>query len=443
MEFQEFFKHAKSSIKILGTNSLIPHLEDSGRFLGDLLLLNKDLHILILCESDNENFSQSLCTDTDTSRRRLSFAALGVHRARIMGTGRNDGLMEAIREHVRSQRDSEQILQRIQIKQVNLRLPVNLIQADGRIWCCIITDSAADLDSYFSVEENQRLKEELLSYIDFYVSPERGGIYLSKPGEELIQLYDRNGIPRGIYPRACFYTTEFSRYSVWGFVFNRKGGLLLHQRSKTTKDGRGLWDKSMGGHVDLLDSSTSITAERELVEEMFLPQAEYTKYLRADLGDIVHFGEWNTRKRPERTFKGGFAALSESDWAMFRATDMHGAPLTVTRISDRRIHEDDDKVTVKRTVFRSDVYLFIAPPQYLDTPEEMERLLKHAEKSGAAEAHKVVTLEELRRWMAETEMRGTTRETFTDDMIFINLQYRDLLEGFSEFVRFVSEGQAT
>jgi hypothetical protein len=275
--------------------------------------------------------------------------------------------------------------------------------------------------------------------IDFYISPEKGGIYLSKPREDLIQLYDRNGIPRGIFPRACFYTTEFSRYSIWGFVFNRKGEMLLHQRSMTAKDGRGLWDKSVGGHVDLLDSSTSITAERELVEEMFLPQAEYTKYLRADLGDIMHFGEWNPKKRPERTFRRAFAGLSESDWVMFRAIDAQGNPLTVTRISDRRINETDEKAVTKRTVFRSDVYLFIAPPNYIDSEDQMKKLLGHAEESGAAQSHKLITIEGLREWIAYAEKQGVDRETFTDDILFINLQYREMLEGFSEFVKFVSQ----
>jgi hypothetical protein len=440
MNFRDFFEHAKSSIRIIGTNSLIPHLEESGPFLADLLTLNSDLEILILCESDNENFDQSLCTDTPTSRNRVSFAALNVHRDRIIGTRTKDGLIEEIRDWIKEKLPAEQVLDRIRINQVNLRLPLNMIEADGKIWCSVITNSAGSLESYFSVDDNPKLKSELLEFIDFYINPEKGGIYLSKPREELIQLYDNNGIPRGIYPRACFYTTEFSRYSVWGFVFNRNGELLLHQRSMQTKDGRGLWDKSIGGHVDLLDSSTSITAERELVEEMFLPQAEYTKFLRADLGDIIHFGEWNPKKRPERAFRTAFEGLADSDWVLFRAIDVNGEPLTVTRVSDRRLQINDEEVTIKRTVFRSDVYLFIAPPGYLDSNDQMKRLLSHAEESGAAQDHAIVSIDRLRQWIAETEKEGKDRETFTDDILFVNLRYRDLLEGFSSFVKYVRGG---
>jgi hypothetical protein len=439
MKFQTFFREAKSEIIIVGTNSLIPHLEQSASFFADLLTLNKDLRVLILCESDNENFSQSLCTDTKSSRPRLSFASLSVHRDRIIGTGKKDGLMEELRDLLNANPQGEEILARIDIKQVNLRLPLNIIKADGEMWCGVIINRAAGLESYFRADIDPKLYEALMEFLDFYVNEEKGGIYLSKPREELIQLYDSNGIPRGIFPRACFYTTEFSRYSIWGFVFNRKGELLLHQRSKQTKDGRDLWDKSIGGHVDLMDSSTSTTAERELVEEMFLPQAEFTKYLRADLGDIIHFGEWNTAKRPERTFRGAFAGLSDSDWVMFRGIDTKGDPLTVTRVSDRRINISNGKVTIKKTVFRSDIYFFIAPPGYLDTDTQVKNLLGHAEKTGAAQDHRLVSIENLRQWISESEREGRDRETFTDDILFINLQYRNLLEGFSEFIKFISE----
>lgn len=438
MELKDFLREAKLSLKIIGTNALIPQLEQNARLLADLLLLNKDLRIIILCESDNENFSQSLCIDTDFSHKRLSFTSLNVHRSRILGTSKKNDLIQEIRELLKDESQCEEILKRIQIRQVNLRLPVNIIETDGKIWCCIIMNSAAGPDDYFSVEDNKKLKENLLEFIDFYINPQKGAIYLSQPGEELIQLYDYKKYPRGIFPRACFYTTEFSRYSIWGFIFNRKGELLLHQRSMNTKDGRGLWDKSIGGHVDLLDSSTSITAERELVEEMFLPQAEYTKFLRADLGDIIHFGDWNLQKRPERSFRGALAGLSDSDWVMFRAVDANGDPLTITRVSDRRIHEDDGKISIKRTVFITDVYLFIAPVNYLDTKEQMKKLLAHAEESGAAQDHKLIEIEELRKWIEESEKNEKDRETFTDDLLFINLQHRDLISGFSEFTKFIA-----
>jgi hypothetical protein len=109
----------------------------------------------------------------------------------------------------------------------------------------------------------------------------------------------------------------------------------------------------------------------------------------------------------------------------------------VTRVSDRRIHDDDGKVSTQRTVFRSDVYLFIAPKEYLDTEEQMDRLVGTAEISGAAQDHRLVSVDELRSWIETAEREGTDRETFTDDILYINLQYRDLLETFAEFIAYL------
>jgi len=441
MLFEEFFRDAKSRIAIVGTHPLVPDLQNAGaRLFTDLLIVNNDLHITILAESDSECFNQSLCVDTPSSGTRRSFSTLKVHRDRVIGKSKSDGLLAAISSLLQEEATPavrEGILKRIRVRQLNLRLPLNIVLADGRMWFSVTTQTVPTLNSYQEIPPGSSLYSSLLDFVDFYINPEKGGIYLSKPREDLIQMYDREGIPRGIYPRDCFYTTEYERYSIWGFVFNREGELLLHQRSPypLTRDGAGLWDKSVGGHVDLSDSSTSITAERELIEEMFLPEAEYTKYIKADLGDIVHFGEWSSVKRPEHALVEEILGLAPADWVMFRATDSDGQPLTVSRVSDRRFEDDNGVVSWKRTVFRSDVYLFIAPWAYLDNEDQMHKLLQRAEGTGAATAHKLVTLGGLRDWITDREKEGRERDTFTDDILFINLRYRGMLEGFAEFVK--------
>jgi len=437
MKFTEYFESAESVIVILGTNPLVPHLEKYADFLADLLTLNEKLCLTILYESDSENFNQSLCVDTDYSNNRMSFSSLCVHRDRISGIGKGGGLAADIVRCIPDDDLKEHVRGRIIIKQVNLRLPVNLIRVDDKLWYCIVTNTLPTIDSYHVVEKNSDLHKEYMSLISFYSDPIKGGRYLSKPGEELIQMFDKKGYPRGIFPRACFYTTSFQRYSIWGFIFNRNGELLLHQRSMNTKDGRGLWDKSIGGHVDLGDTSTFRTAQRELVEELFLPEAEYSKYIKADIGDIIHFGFWSPQKRLERSFESAFAGLDSSDWIMFRATDETGEPLTVTRISQRRLHDENNKVCYKRTIFMSDIYLFIAPPDYIDNEDQMNKLLGVAEETGASLDHQLVTVGKLRKWIEKMEGDGTHQETFTDDLLYINLEYRDLLERFAEFIKYM------
>jgi hypothetical protein len=439
--FEDLIKKAEKEIAILGTNSLIPYLENSAKTLTDLLTLNEKLTISIYYESDNENFNQSLCLDTPNSKNRISYSSLNIHRDRIKGHNNNLGLKHIVKNSFDTESEKESVEKRFSIFQVNLRLPVNVLICDSKLYYCFVTNNLPTIEDYKEVTDD-KMKDDLLNYYSFYTdksNSNNGSIYLSNPSEELIQLYDKQSYPRGIFPRSCFYTTEYKRYSVWGFVFNRKGQLLLHKRSenKTTKDNRGLWDKSIGGHVNILDQSSFVTAKNELIEELFLPNDIDTKHLRADLGDIVNFGDWNISKRGEIHFREAFASLSKFDWVLFGATDNNGDPLSISRVSNRRFHEQEDKVKFIKTIFMSDIYFFIAPEGYLDTDEQMKDLVKLSEKTGAASDHKLVSIDELRNWIKASEEENIEMEMFTDDLLFINVELRPLLEKFSEFVKHI------
>jgi len=436
MDFNTFFEKAKNEIIILGTNSLSPFLEQSAKYFYNKLNLMETLCLKVYYESDSENFNQSLVIDTKNSINRTSYVSLEAHKDRIKGTTNTTGLKNDILSFIPKTELRENINKRIKINQVNLRLPINVIKVDDQFWFCFISNKLPTINDYILVTD-VKLEIEIRNYLNHYINSNEGITFLSEPDEELIQLYDRDSIPRGIYPRKAFYSTEFKRYSIWGFVFNRKGELLLHQRSKNTKDNRLLWDKSIGGHVDIKDSSTYQTAQRELIEELFLPEAEFTLYLKENIGKFNNYGDLDFEKRPEIEFKAAFERLNSNEWIMFRATDRNGNPLTVSRISDRRMHDKDDKVTIKKTVFMSDVYLFIAPPNYIDTPEQMKELVKLSEKTGAAEDHKIISVNDLRNWIEEAENKQIASETFTDDLLYINLELRSLIERFSEFIKYI------
>ncbi len=434
--FEKYFETATDEIIILGTNSLFPYLEESSKFFFNKLILEEDLKLKIYYESDNENFNQSLTVDTKNSDNRTSFTTLQAHKDRIKGTTNTSGLKNDIVNRIGKPELQEKVAQRIKVQQINLRLPINVIKADNKVWYTFVSNKLPTISDYYLVE-NEQLLSHINSYIEHYTESQTGKVFLSNTGEELIQLYDRDIIPRGIFPRKSFYTTDFKRYSIWGFVFNRKGELLLHQRSQKTKDNRLLWDKSIGGYVDIQDSSTYQTAQRELIEELFLPEAEYTPFLKEDIGKFNNYGDLDFEKRPEVEFKSAFKRLNKNEWIMFRATDRKGNPLTVDRVSERRMIDDKNNITLKRTVFISDVYLFIAPPKYMDTPEQMKDLVKLSEKSGAAEDHKIISVDKLRDWIEEEESKQKASETFTDDLLYINLELRSLLERFSEFINYV------
>ena len=309
MDFEKYFDNAKNEILIIGTNPLFPYLERSSKYFYNKLILEEKLELKIFFESDSENFNQSLVTDTKNSINRTSFTTLQTHKDRIKGTTNTSGLRNDIISHVEKPEIKSKIEERITINQINLRLPINVIKVDDTIWYTFTSNKLPKIDDYFLAEDD-KLINDIKSYINYYTQSESGSIFLSKPNDELIQLYDRNSIPRGIYPRKAFYSTEFKRYSIWGFVFNRNGDLLLHQRSKHTKDNRLLWDKSIGGHVDITDSSTYQTAQRELIEELFLPQAEFTPFLKEDIGEFNNYGDLDFEKRPEVEFKSAFKRLN-------------------------------------------------------------------------------------------------------------------------------------
>ncbi len=463
-----FFNNSDGSkiqehLTIIGVNPIVQEITNNPQLLFDLLNTTR-VKITMIYESETENFNQSLFRVNESKDRSLDFDRLETYRSRLLGgkKGRKNtaGLVEDILRFCESNEKKKKMRNRIRLLQNNLRQFVNIIWADDVIWYCFTTLGLPDLSMYRKITKNSdsELYKQLEEYVNFLLDEKTGGKYLSKPDDELIELYDLKDISRGIYPRKAFYTTNFQRYSVWAFIFNRKGEVLLQQRSPITADNRGLWDKSAGGHVDLLDSSTIITAKRELVEELFLPEAEFSKYISADLGDIVDFGEWNIEKRPEKSLRDEFDGLEPADWVVFRATDSDGEPLTVKRKSPRIMYVKDEqdgeyiplidengevlkwsngKIRYKEhteiwhTRFISDVFLFIAPDGYIDTKEQINDLMGAAERAGAQSSHKLMTVEALIEDVEEHP------EQYTDDMSYMCSEEKRLLVEFAESIKFI------
>lgn len=450
---------------IVGVNPIIQDITNNPEMFCDMLRTNGKLKITLIYESVTENFNQSLFYDKGISRSKMDFDKLETYRNRLIGgkKGKNQtaGLIEDLLKFCADDNEKEDYSQRISLLQNNLRQFVNLIVSDDVIRYCFTTLDLPTGDMYRTITDatDSLLYQQLEQYVKFLLNKDTGGKFMSKPDDELIELYDMKDMPRGIYPRKAFYATNFQRYSVWAFIFNRHGELLLQQRSKHTKDNRGLWDKSAGGHVDLADSSTIETAKRELVEELFLPEAEFSKYMTADFGDIIDFGEWNIEKRPEKSFRQEFDGLAPADWIVFRAVDQDGNPMTIRRKSSRIMHVNDtdnsgneiylkdengklilsekgkkinqEHVETWYTRFMSDVFLFIAPEGYIDTQEEIKKLMGVAEVKGAQSAHKLMSIEQL---IEDVEEKP---ELYTDDMIYMCSEQKWLLIEFAESIKYI------
>ena len=131
--------------------------------------------------------------------------------------------------------------------------------------------------------------------------------------------------------------------------------------------------------------------------------------------------------------------LDDDDWILFSATDKkkEGEILTIDRVSQRRFHNNDENIVFRPTNFVSDVYLYIAPEECIDTATQMKKRFEIAEKKGAAKGHKLITMDELRDWIEDETQKSEHLKTFTDDLIYVNNEHMGMLEQFSEFIKYI------
>lgn len=418
MNIVELIQNTEKDLTILGTIPLSEKLVKCSEEMYQALIQKQKLHLNIFHESDSELFYQSLSTDTRSVKNRVSFAKLRDLRNRV------SRLPERIKKYASTPEEKAVLASRLQVKQVNLRLSLNIVRADKELYICPVLNEIPSEQMYRHIESSDVWYSWVNDHIDFYTDKQKGGIYQSGPADEMLVMYDRARIPRGIFPRKAFYNTDFQRYSVWLFIFNRKGEMLLHRRSMKAKDNRDLWDKSAGGHVDIADTSTAATAERELIEELFLPSAEFTKYMKENPQDLINMGVWKPDKRGYEHALSNIHNFGPDDWAYFYIQE------PVSRTSKRRYHMSDDSIVIKETKFISDVFLFIAPSRILDDDKAIKNLSKEVGLD-----HTLKTIPEIVKWIEDEKSKSNETEVFTDDVLYIMDYMRDMLEDFSEKIK--------
>lgn len=347
------------------------------------------------------------------------------------------------------------------VKQMNFRLPYDAVYLkkgkQSFVWYHPLSLNVPDIDDYIYLDENvegfAHIKNIILQHLKYFETDELekhavysdtedktklimvgGKKYTSLPGAELLEAYDKNNKRVAVFDRKAFLTLEYKRASIWGFIFNRRGQLLLHRRSQTTADNRGLWDKSTGGHVDLTDASTVETAKREFIEELYTKDSEFSKYNSSKTEMIVDFGEWRRALRADESFIEAFTPFTGNDShvIMFRAfTEGSNCALTVDRASVRKISKPDGTVVDKDTRFRSDVFFFITAENEMDTDEQMFNTFEAVGKGmqDAASGHRLVEIPDLVNEVL------TNKDAYTDDLVYVVKDYSGYLTEFSSFVK--------
>ena len=206
-----------------------------------------------------------------------------------------------------------------------------------------LTNFSSDGRKYELIDEKNEHWKEYKKYFDVYMELNgKRNKYISESyaealegvsDDEVLELYERNNddnirYSRGLFPRNSFYETNNAQLVIWAFVFDRKGKLLIHQRKWNASDNVGMWDKSVGGHVDRTDLDSTYAATRELVEELFTEEgvnqsSHGTAFQRADTSNFIFMGDWNPKARGQAPFQE--IARNRNQWYYFRLPDSTAA----------------------------------------------------------------------------------------------------------------------
>jgi isopentenyldiphosphate isomerase len=190
---------------------------------------------------------------------------------------------------------------------------------------------------------------------------------------EVILAYNDKRQVIGQLPRDSFLDSTRPKLVVWGMIFTRDGKLLIHQRKENAKDNQGMWDKSIGGHVDtsvdrrtdiVKDIDTVKAAAREMLEELYKVEAKaqgkHSEKEKFTINpDIPNFlGEWKPEMRYTLPFKE--IADKEDDIYFFRMD----YSLSRIVINSPRILRDGSIQPVRVFV---DLYVFVMQKNFQDT----------------------------------------------------------------------------
>lgn len=169
--------------------------------------------------------------------------------------------------------------------------------------------------------------------------------------DQLLLSYNKKREPLGIQPRDSFLNSKNAKVVVWAFVFTQERKLLLHRRKDNAKDNRGMWDKSVGGHVERSDLDSSKAIAREVAEELYTDECLGNKFVNISIvAEIIKsmkfLGEWDKNEvnlYPDETFFKYYRVNYEFSRVL---------------INSYRILPNAEKVNI---CFFADTFVFLAP----------------------------------------------------------------------------------
>jgi hypothetical protein len=417
-ELAEKLAKAKSRVQIIGVVPLEADWEHLAQAWAQRSNQSPQFQVDVLCESENMLFTKALTTDSEFATRRRTFQELKFIRDLCLELPQF--LVNArTPHHLHSDHHT------FSLRMIHLAIPVCVVRIDDDIFANLWLHELGD--DYEEIEPTHAWHSGLIGYMDSYFDNNHGGKYASEPDAELLELFDHKRTPRGIFPRSSFYDTDYSQLVVWALVFDRQGRMLIHRRADNAKDNQGMWDKSVGGHVDFsMDVDTSRGVLREVIEELFSDEVKeksdfFTAWSVTD-EEVVYLGEWRPKQRKRYPFEEISAFRRE--WAFFRLRDSQQlySPRTMPNGKSRRL----------RVI--SDVFLFVAGPGF--TEESLGKLKNSEFKLMSLPELKSVMDRALRDEIVPHFDEKNPVPKFSPDLTNIMTgELRDMLEEFSQYVK--------
>ncbi|CAN5334707.1 hypothetical protein BH11ACT4_BH11ACT4_13160 [soil metagenome] len=298
--------------------------------------------VIVRAESDNVLYTRSFVSDTAAAKKRTTFTQMQVPRDHALEL--NDLL-------VRAGWDEKDVGKSRRIELLHLDSPLSVAQVDDRFFIQLtVLGYESAIEEVTSKHPLWGAAHQTLGYA---LEADGGQKYAAPLGTELLEIFDHKDTPRGIFPRDSFYDTDYAQLVVWVLILDRQGRLLIHRRADNAKDNRGMWDKSVGGHVEPHEATdTSRAAVREVIEELFSNETDTSdpgfQAFEAKDSEPLYLGQWRPGVRGRHVFKE--ASRYRKEWYYFK---MENSP----RVYTPREMPDG---SVRRLRVRVEAYMFVA-----------------------------------------------------------------------------------
>ncbi|MDR2717141.1 MAG: NUDIX domain-containing protein [Treponema sp.] len=324
-------KEAKSRIRILGAVSFdLPYDE----FREDWYdRINKgELLVEIICESESDlTYSSLISANKNVSGQDRSYDIGNFMRIKNEPKIKmRDYLVNKQCKHIepKGENKDKNEEQCFSLRTCYWRIPIPTINIDDDYYYTLSLTKFCKQEIFVKIpippksDKEEKLEnlwsKEFEQYFNAYLDNEKLGAkkYSSEITKkdnrtEIILMYNEDRHCLGQLPRTSFLDITKAKVVIWGMIFTRDGRVLIHKRAENAKDNRDMWDKSIGGHVDMEKDTvdTVKAAAREMLEELYkIEEEDQGAHTANEIKEInpdipIFLGEWREKIRQTLPFK--------------------------------------------------------------------------------------------------------------------------------------------